>query len=303
MPLNPNGKVDKPALPFPDTAQLSRATKSKALENGEISFSPLQASMRDIWLRVIPRAPSSIGLKDNFFDVGGHSILATRLIFEIRKAFAVNVPLGLVFRKPTIEELSREVEILQNGENGMIGRDDNETSIEIETDYANDAHDLFLTLPKSFKAVEPLVSRTSTTILLTGATGFLGAFILRDLLARENIKLVAHIRAPTKEAGLSRLRMSCEAYGVWKEVWAEKIEVVVGDLEKERLGLSKPEWDNLGERVDLILHNGAMVFDHLFVASLICRFTGSIHIPNFVLPMCWVLWQLLICARLGNLKL
>ena len=89
MPLNPNGKVDKPALPFPDTAQLAQASVRKHQANGDHQYTPTQKVVRDIWLSVIPHASPSISLHDNFFDVGGHSILATRMIFEIRKSLAV----------------------------------------------------------------------------------------------------------------------------------------------------------------------------------------------------------------------
>ena len=94
MPLNPNGKVDKPALPFPDTAQLAAASR-QARKGGEAqALSPTQQMVREIWLSIIPHASRDLGLTDNFFDVGGHSILATRVVFEIRKKFAIDLPLG-----------------------------------------------------------------------------------------------------------------------------------------------------------------------------------------------------------------
>ncbi|EPS94424.1 hypothetical protein FOMPIDRAFT_1038849 [Fomitopsis schrenkii] len=111
MLLNPNGKIDKPALPFPDTAQVAPTTA----QTGPAA-SPTEEAIRAIWARVLPSPPSPIPLDESFFDVGGHSILATRLIFEIRKAFLIEAPLGLIFGEPTISELTAAVDELRNAD-------------------------------------------------------------------------------------------------------------------------------------------------------------------------------------------
>ena len=111
MPLNPNGKIDKPALPFPDTAQLP--TVESRADSATVGTSTEEA-IRAIWAKILPNPPLPIPLTENFFDIGGHSILATRLIFEIRKSFAIEAPLGLIFDKPTIKELAAEVDNLHH---------------------------------------------------------------------------------------------------------------------------------------------------------------------------------------------
>lgn len=116
MPLNPNGKIDKPGLPFPDTAQAPQRTKGivdASLGNAT------EETMRRIWDGILPNAPTPIPFDESFFDLGGHSILATRLIFEIRKAFVVNAPLGLVFDHPTVKELSAAIDSLRNMDLGL----------------------------------------------------------------------------------------------------------------------------------------------------------------------------------------
>jgi L-aminoadipate-semialdehyde dehydrogenase len=64
------------------------------------------------------------------------------------------------------------------------------------------------------------------TVFLTGATGFLGAHILRDLLTRKSpsTKVVALVRAKTEELALERLRSTCRAYGFWDEAWTAKLQ-------------------------------------------------------------------------------
>lgn len=87
MPLTPNGKIDRARLPFPDTAlQVTKSGEEgeKATEGEELST--LEKKLRSIWASVLGISPETkVGKKDNFFlDLGGHSILATRLLFEMR---------------------------------------------------------------------------------------------------------------------------------------------------------------------------------------------------------------------------
>jgi len=151
MPLTPNGKVDKPALPFPDTAQLeaaSRFSHKDSHANG-IALTTTQRTVREIWLSVIPHAPRDVQLTDNFFDVGGHSILATRVVFEIRKRFAVDLPLGILFRQPTIFGLSEEVDHLRGGTLDMAS-DLISSQAPVASEYSTDATELLRQLPFSY---------------------------------------------------------------------------------------------------------------------------------------------------------
>lgn len=254
LPLNPNGKIDKPALPFPDT---SLAAPGKADKS---NMTPTQKSIHDIWLRLLPSPPGSIGLDENFFDMGGHSILATRLIFEIRKTFVVNAPLGLVFEKPTIEGQAAELDALRSADLAGAGTSGEIKEVTAETPYAEDVATLSAQLP-DFKPLPADFGKEPITVFLTGATGYLGAFILRALFTRNVKKIITLVRAKTPEAGMQRLRESGEGRGVWDESWVSsgKIEVVVGDLAEERFGLSSSDWERIAKDADAVLHNGAMV--------------------------------------------
>lgn len=96
-------------------------------------------------------------------------------------------------------------------------------------------------------------------IFLTGATGFLGAYILRDLLSRANTRVIAHVRAPTEEAGLARIKETCQAYDLWSEEWSTRVSCVVGDLAKAKLGLDTEAWNRVADKADIVIHNGAKV--------------------------------------------
>lgn len=251
LPLNPNGKIDKPALPFPDTSLAAPPPPADVA-----ALTPTQKIIHDIWLKLLPSPPPSVGIDENFFDMGGHSILATRLIFEIRKAFVVNAPLGLVFEKPTIAAQATEIDSMLTADLSVA----NGTAKEVTTPYADDVERLVAQLPR-FSPLPADFGSKPATVFLTGATGFLGAFILRDLLSRNVAKVICLVRAKTADAGLQRLRESGEGRGVWSEDWVSsgKVEAVVGDLADERFGLDEPTWNRIAAEADSVLHNGAVV--------------------------------------------
>ncbi|EPS44977.1 hypothetical protein H072_1053 [Dactylellina haptotyla CBS 200.50] len=272
MPLNPNGKVDKPALPFPDTAVFAAATSGRRrrltstagepMDAYDAQWSPTARALRDIWKSLLPMATEKIQLNDGFFDLGGHSILATRMIFEVRNRFAAEIPLGLVFKQPTLGGLATEVErISQSVEIGLQTAPDSITTADQESEYAKDAKELVSKLPAKFDAAPAIDESKECNVFLTGCTGFLGAFLLRELLNRESpkVKVYAHVRAETLEKGFDRIKASCEAYDTWSDSWADRIVPVVGDLGKDKLGMDEATWNKVASEADFVIHNGAQV--------------------------------------------
>ena len=98
VPLSPNGKVDRRALPAPDLRGAA----------GEKQFAPpadaLDAQLVGIWEQVLGVQP--VGIRDNFYDLGGHSLLAVRLFGQIEKILGKKLPLATIFEAPTIEQLA-----------------------------------------------------------------------------------------------------------------------------------------------------------------------------------------------------
>jgi L-aminoadipate-semialdehyde dehydrogenase len=268
MPLNPNGKIDKPALPFPDTAVAAGGSSKTKARDGTVAMSPAEATIHDIWSRLLPSAPAPISLDESFFDLGGHSILATRLIFEIRNALAVPAPLGIVFEHPTIRGLAAEVQRQSQDDFGLAsgsGAPDlarKEHALVAAFDYAADADALSVQLAARYDA--PAMSTDGLrTVFLTGATGFLGAFLLRDLLQRVNevARVVCLVRGRDAANALERLRSSGVDRGAWDEGWVEsgRLSAVVGDLESSHFGLDDGTWRRMADEADMVVHNGALV--------------------------------------------
>ncbi|KAL7747753.1 large subunit of alpha-aminoadipate reductase [Sorochytrium milnesiophthora] len=268
LPLTPNGKVDKNALPFPDTA-----VQSTMHPQSEPAMTRVQLALLSIWQQLLNVA-DAVGPDDDFFDLGGHSILATRLIFEIRTRLAINVPLGLVFRCPTFAAMGAELE-------GLVANDlqiaadagatdmqcaspppsskhaSDKCAVDCPYPYARHAE----TLPSEITATGLTPARhTPAQILLTGATGFLGAFLVRELLHTfPQATLIALARADSDTAALDRVRNNCLDHGCWPPDASARVRAVAGDLALPHWGLSDSSWAQLADCVDIIVHNGALV--------------------------------------------
>ena len=105
---------------------------------------------------------------------------------------------------------------------------------------------------------EPVSANDFREVLLTGATGFVGRFLLRELL-RQSDRLVVHclVRADGVEHGFARIRAALEHAEIWDEAFGSRIRIAVGDICETRFGLSDAEFDDLGRRIDAVYHLAA----------------------------------------------
>ena len=104
LPLNPVGKVDRRGLPAPE--ELSQNSP----ENHENFLSPrdqLEFQLTEIWQQVLGKQP--IGIRDNFFDLGGHSLIASRLFLRVQEKLDRSLPLAILFQSPTIEGIAAKL--------------------------------------------------------------------------------------------------------------------------------------------------------------------------------------------------
>lgn len=95
LPLTPQGKVDRKSLPSPLTA----AAGQEYIPAG----SEIEKDLVKMWAEVLEIEEGNVGINDNFFDLGGHSLKATGLVSRIRKEMDTRFPLNMVFKEPTIK--------------------------------------------------------------------------------------------------------------------------------------------------------------------------------------------------------
>ncbi|MGB8507379.1 MAG: condensation domain-containing protein, partial [Pyrinomonadaceae bacterium] len=102
LPLNENGKVDRRRLPAPESV----VGEGNSLTHGPAT--PVQQALYEIWSDVLK--VGRIGVEDSFFDLGGHSLMATQIVSRINQVFQVGLPVRSLFETPTIAELSAVIE-------------------------------------------------------------------------------------------------------------------------------------------------------------------------------------------------
>ncbi|MEG4822414.1 amino acid adenylation domain-containing protein, partial [Microcoleus sp. M2-A5] len=239
LPLTPNGKIDRQALPAPSIAANLTDTFVGPRTLGE-------EILAGIWSQLLNL--QKVGIHDNFFDLGGHSLLITQLLAKVRESFQVELPLRVLFEAPTVAGLAEKIEMRQGGNTAGDRPSNFDINAEVVLDPA-----IRPATPLSEPKTEP------ACIFLTGATGFLGAFLLRDLLQQTQAEIYCLVRSADAESAKKRIQSSLESYLIWDESSSDRIIPIAGDLSQPLLGLSEEQFRVLASKIDVIYHNGAFV--------------------------------------------
>jgi acyl carrier protein len=113
LPVGPNGKVDRRALPAPDEARPDLARAFVAPRN------PVEEALAEIWAEFLKL--DTVGVHDNFFDLGGHSLLATQIVSKVLTTLQVELPVRSFFDVPTVAGLSKLLETIRWTRQGQQG--------------------------------------------------------------------------------------------------------------------------------------------------------------------------------------
>ncbi|GAB4201300.1 MAG: hypothetical protein OHK0022_23210 [Roseiflexaceae bacterium] len=241
LPRTANGKVDRRALP-------AGAQEALAGGSGGPPRTPVEARLVEAWATVLGRA--NVGVDDNFFDLGGHSLLALRLLARLRDTFKIKLPLRTLFEAPTAAQLAPLIELaLQTG---------SETELDIRPVADLRAEAVLDPSIHPGDTAVPLAG-SPATVLLTGPNGFLGSFILDELLRQTSATIYCLVRADTPEAARQKIRAGLSAARPWSPELDQRIVPLIGDLARPLLGLTPSLFDELAEQLDAIYHNGALV--------------------------------------------
>lgn len=198
--------------------------------------------LRHLAARHLQTAPDDVPLHQPISGLGLDSIQVVSLILDIRDVFGTTVQAARIYQASGLAELAAFL--------------DGDAAPEADgTDANRDAVLDAVIRPDRLM----LPSAEITAILLTGATGFLGGYLLRDLLRETQATLYCLVRAADDKAAGTRLAAALKAVGIEESAWTGRVQAVVGDLNAPKLGLATTTWDMLSDHVDAIYHNGAAV--------------------------------------------
>lgn len=236
LPLAAHGKVDYEALPDPEAVRPELPNPYTPAER------PDHRVLAEIWAECLGLGP--VGIHDDFFALGGTSLVAIKAVNRIRDAFGVRLPLSAVFTTPTIATLAASLR-------------------QPDTDDGDQVHDVLvadaaapLPLPTtaSHEAADRLVHPAH--ILLTGATDFIGVHLLQQLLQTPGTHVTCLVHADDAARAQARLQTALHVNRL-KLADNAALDLVAGDLRLPRFGLDDAGFADLAERVDVVFHNGA----------------------------------------------
>jgi amino acid adenylation domain-containing protein/thioester reductase-like protein len=250
-----SGKADYKRLPAPPTtiAKPRGAASTKEKSNGRDTNINIE-TITEMWSKSLNMSVNVITKDHDFFDLGGHSLTLADLAARLSRTFGFHVPLTRLAGSPTLEGHLDVVRSTRDGHTAAV-----------QADLPAVLRDDSILSPEFKSSGTPMVPLIEAqTILLTGVTGFLGAFLLSDLIDQTKAHIICLVRFndPSEEdcpAGMARLRSNLLNQGLWRDSIMDRIEVLPGNLSRERLGLSSDAFEKLAARVEFIIHAGATV--------------------------------------------
>lgn len=242
VPLTTNGKLDRRRLPAPETDRPDLDTPYVAPRT------PLEEDIARSFARAL--GLDRVGVHDDFFVLGAHSMMIAELSSRMSRAYQVDLPVAYFFQTASAAGLARMIELYQTQ-----GRE-----VALASTGALDLNAEAVLEPEITPAgLPPAYVGAPRRVLLTGATGFLGAFVLLELLCQTEAEIVCLSRGEDDAHARERLLQLFEKYSIKHPALDERVVVIRADLAKPHLGLSDEAWDELAETIDAIYHSGALV--------------------------------------------
>ena len=202
-------------------------------------------------------------------ELGIDSLTAVLVRNQLAALTATALPPDVALRHPNLKALSKylQSQLLGNGGSGSSSASELDGATASTTPTAATFVDMeairrgVLDPSLHFNNVNThhtTCSDNPKTILVTGATGFVGAFMVHQFLMR-GITTCCLVRADSAKSAQERMIKTLEQYSLWKTEYEPLLESVVGDLSQPLLGLYEDDFQDLANRVDSILHSGALV--------------------------------------------
>ncbi|MCB2312203.1 amino acid adenylation domain-containing protein [Clostridium tagluense] len=256
MPINLNGKVDKKALPIPDLSNIDAEYIAPRNDIDE--------KISIVWSEIL--GIKKISINSNFFDVGGNSLKAISVVSKLSKEFIIAI--NDIFKYPTIQELASNIKnkeeklLLKNKEvQDMIAvmkldEDDNVMPQSIKLIYDSYIEDI-----QKYEKLNLNSEISYKNILLTGATGYVGINILKELIFSTNSTIHLLLRGINTMEAEKRITLKTDFY-FGKEFYLRykhRINILTGNISDEYLGMDNYTYDKLCMEIDCIINSAANV--------------------------------------------
>lgn len=239
-------------------AELERAAKpAGAVTQAQYvaARNPLEQQLVEAFQQVLEL--ERVGIDDDFFEAGGHSLAAIRLLYLINEACSARLSVAEVFMAPSPRQLAKRIE-----------------SGPSKPQRVDLAHEACLDERIQPCTIEvPMLDQDN--ILLTGGTGFVGRFLLRELLDRTRAQIYCLARGRNAEEVCQRIRQTMQQWRLWRDGDEARLVGLPGDLTLPRLGLADEDYRWACREIGVIYHN-ATSMNHLesFQAAKLANVDG-----------------------------
>ena len=234
IPLNQNQKVNRKALPTP------------VMQASDREYVAPANSAEELFCRIFGEvlALEKVGATDNFFDLGGTSLMVTRVIIEADKQ-GVHVAYGDVFANAT----PRKLAALVTGGTAVDTDDEEVTNF----DYSGINNLLNNNTLDSFRNGE---RQTLGNVLLTGATGYLGIHVLQELIQSDAQNIYCLVRDKNMDAAEHRLKLLLFYYfeSTYDELFGQRLHIVLGDVTNDLTNLVQAKIDTVFNCAAVVKH-------------------------------------------------
>ena len=270
LPINKQtGKLDRKALPAPRRA---RPVTTGRVQITELA-SPAErlSALRELWSETLDIDKDSLDDDWDFFDLGGNSLTGLSLTLGIEQAFGIELHGTEIYENPTINELATYLA-------------DRGPHMASTVSLAEDAHlDAEIAPPDRLGRTR---LAEASSVFVTGATGFLGTFLLDELLRStdHNTKFycLARGRESEKDRRSNRILETLKFYGLPGQTLQDRIIPVTGDLTQPEFGLESDRYLQLCDEIDLIFHcAGSVNYVYPYQAIKAHTVDGTLEVIKF----------------------
>ncbi|QHG15836.1 thioester reductase domain-containing protein [Nostoc sp. ATCC 53789] len=214
----------------------------------------LTAYIREQFFKVLGiNTSQNLDIEKPLHELRLDSLMNIDLKNRIDTELGVDIPINMLLGNSNINQLVNLLLQQLTAKNTILSK---KSSAELATDLNSEVvldSTIFPEYPSESFVTEP------AAILLTGATGFLGAFLLQELLLKTQADVYCLVRSIDAESGKIRLQNNLESYGIWHDDFADRIIPVLGDLSQPLLGLSSQDFQKMSSIIDVIYHNAAWI--------------------------------------------
>lgn len=193
-----------------------------------------------------------------FFELGLDSVTVLQLVADLEDRIDCEIPTEVMWKYNNINKLTSYLTSLATDNTVVAAAEENSIINKMQHDISLFSKTVINPQKLSYQhKAEP------TAILLTGATGFLGAFLLKHLLNTTKANVYCLVRAATPIEAFSRIETNLKKYNLTCADEILRVKPLCGDLSKPQLGLSDNDYQMLAQTIEVIYHNGALV-NHLY---------------------------------------